>query len=202
MWLQVIPRTPRGPGTPARCLEGVAPRLVRVAAGGDCESEPSSLVRPFGSWEVPYASALDEIHYRTTAPFRPTEPCVSTPKIIPDLGSAGIVAHSLRHVKEPISRPARGPVGSATMAGRPPPALIVAPRPALCEGWPATGTLVRKTSRVGPCRLRADDPTDGGGRQWGCQISWCSSIFLFPTCSGMEREERHRWQWTPMAIGA
>lgn len=55
------------------------------------------------------------------------------------------------------ARPTRGPTGSATAAGRPPPALAVAPQPALCEGWPATGTLVRKTSRVKPRRLRADD---------------------------------------------
>lgn len=32
-------------------------------------------------------------------------------------------------------------------------------QPTLCGGWPATGTLVRKTSRVRPRRLRADDAT-------------------------------------------
>jgi hypothetical protein len=63
----------------------------------------------------------------------------------------------LRELSSRTSLPTRGPTGSATAAGRPPPALAVAPQPALCEGWPATGTLVRKTSRAGPCRLRADD---------------------------------------------
>jgi hypothetical protein len=48
----------------------------------------------------------------------------------------------------PFASPARGPAGSAIAAGRPHPALAVAPQPALCEGWSAAGTLVRKTSRV------------------------------------------------------
>jgi hypothetical protein len=46
-------------------LEIVVSRLARFAAGGlAARSEPSSLVRPFGSWEVCKSSTLDEVTQR------------------------------------------------------------------------------------------------------------------------------------------
>jgi hypothetical protein len=44
------------------------------------------------------------------------------------------------------------PTGAATGAGRPQAGSDGRAQSALCEGWPASGTLVRKTSRVRPRR--------------------------------------------------
>lgn len=135
-----------------------APEFVREPRRGSPRpSEPSSLVRPFGSREVLYPSTLDEINspQLLRADFTTPNP-PSRSGIIPDLRSDVIVAQCSIGVKMPrwkallVPRLSlhEGRPGLQLRAGRPPPALAVAPQPAPCEGWSSAGTLVRKTSRV------------------------------------------------------
>jgi hypothetical protein len=58
---QVGPCTPRGPNAPARGEETPRRSSFEGSGGGvRCLSEPSSLVRPFGSREALSPSALDD----------------------------------------------------------------------------------------------------------------------------------------------
>ncbi len=135
-------------GTPRRSSFG--------SHGGGYHGHPNPL--PLSAHSVPGKSCIPPPLMRSISPAVCYGPISQDrilrcrPETIPDLGSDVIVAQCAIGVKMPVDGkprlPARGPAGSATAAGRPPPALAVAPQPALCEGWPATGTLVRKTSRV------------------------------------------------------
>ena len=77
--------------------------------------------------------------------------------------------------------PSRGPAGSATAAGRPLPALAVAPQPALCEGlaahWDASPRDIPGQTTP-PARRR---PAHHGPRGERCQTSEDSSAVLFLT---------------------
>ncbi len=164
---QVIPRMPYGPSTPApgKC-HAEARSISQRGVTAMRTLFPCPPIRFLGSLS---SSTLDANVERTYDRVLPNQTVRHEPQSIPDLGSAVIVAQCGASVKTsifnpwvvrlwaPRSRPTRGPTGSATAAGRPPPALAVAPQSALCEGWPVTGTLVRKTPLVKPRRLRTDD---------------------------------------------
>jgi len=128
--------SPRETGSLTRGEE----RRVRVRSGATAgvprSSEPSSLVRPFGSREVLcISSTLDEIN--SSAPpllpdFTATNRIDGSLHAVPNFRPNVIVAQCLIGVKMPtvesLACPTRGPAGSATAAGRPPPTLAVAPQ--------------------------------------------------------------------------
>jgi hypothetical protein len=176
-----------------------APEFVREPRRGlPRPSEPSSLVRPFGSREVLcISSTLDEIDFSALLlqPDFTSTNRTNHREIIPDLRSNVIVAQCSTGVKMPtmesLACPARGPAGSATAAGRPPPTLHSRPKPALCEGWSAAGTLVRKTSRV-TTPSRADD-----GPSMLNQVVFVKSLEVVPFCCFLlEAKTLHRTEFS------
>lgn len=118
-----------------------------VGHGGGYHDHPNPL--PLSAHSVPrevscISSTLDEIEFSaatTTARFHNNEPY----QLIGDRSGSPIRRDSRTMLDwcqgDPMESlapstlvPARGPAGSAIAAGRPPPALAVAPQPALCEG--------------------------------------------------------------------
>jgi hypothetical protein len=146
--------SPRETSARARGEERRARVRPGATAGVTTAIRTSSLVRPFGSREVLcISSTFDEInsphfHYGSM----PTTNRTSRSGTIPDLRSDVIVAQCPIGVKMPrwkaLLSQHEGRPGLQLRAGRPPPALAVAPQPALCDGWSSAETLVRKTSRV------------------------------------------------------
>jgi hypothetical protein len=142
-----------------------APEFVREPRRGlPRSSEPSSLVRPFGSREVLcVSSTLDEINFSRTTTVDSTATNGASPSnVVPNLRPNVIVAQCSFGVKVPMVENlfSRTRAGRVCNCGREASsdARSRAPNRPSVEGWSATGTIVRKTSRVDHAAARWRQP--------------------------------------------